>query len=223
MPVEKPDTCETCHGSGAAPGTSPKVCPDCQGRGVIAHNQGPFALSQPCPRCRGQGTIIEQPCPTCGGTGVQEQDAALQRQDPGRREGRQQIRIKGKGEAGLRGGPAGDLYVVVRVEPDDLFERRGDDLMLEVPVTVAEAALGAGVRDPHTGRRPVSLKVPARQPGRTHAARARQGRAAASRAATATCTCACVCIVPEKLTKEQKQLFEKLGDRAARPARGELG
>ncbi len=101
VPVEKPDTCDTCHGSGAKPGTTPKVCPDCDGRGSIARNLGGFAMPQTCPRCTGAGTIIESPCTTCGGSGAAAQDAPLPGQDPGRRQGRQQDPHQGQG----RGGP----------------------------------------------------------------------------------------------------------------------
>ena len=161
VPVEKPDVCATCRGSGAKPGTTPKVCPDCQGRGVIAQNQGIFALSQPCPRCRGNGTIIESPCRTCGGAGVVEQMTRYSVKIPAGVKDGTKIKLKGKGEAGVRGGPGGDLYVVTRVAASALFQRRGDDLLLEVPVTYAEAALGAGVKIPTPDGGSVSLKVPA--------------------------------------------------------------
>ncbi|HEX5643271.1 MAG TPA: DnaJ domain-containing protein, partial [Thermoleophilia bacterium] len=114
VPVDKADRCETCHGSGAKPGTTPKVCPECQGRGMVARNQGPFAMSEPCPRCHGQGTIVESPCATCHGTGVQNKTRRYNVKIPAGVKDGSKIRIKGRGEAGLRGGPAGDLYVRVR-------------------------------------------------------------------------------------------------------------
>lgn len=161
VPVEKSETCVTCHGSGAAPGTTPQVCPQCNGRGTIARNQGVFAMSQPCSRCGGAGTIIETPCATCKGTGVTQQIRRYAVKVPAGVKDGSKIRIKGRGEAGLRGGPAGDLYVVVHVREDDLFKRRGDDFILEVPVTYPEAALGATVRIPTPGGGSVALKVPA--------------------------------------------------------------
>ena len=211
VPVEKPDTCTTCHGSGARPGTTPKICPECQGRGVTALNQGPFALSQPCRRCGGAGTIIESPCGECGGSGVVQQTRHYQvKVPPGAKDGTN-IRLKGRGEAGLRGGPPGDLYVVVRVPESELFKRRGDDLVLEVPVTFAEAALGATVKIPTPGGGSVSLKVPAgSQDGRT--LRVRGKGAARLRGAGRGDLLACLrVVVPPRLTKEQRELVERFG------------
>lgn len=216
VPVEKPDTCETCHGSGARPGTTPKVCPECEGRGVIARNQGPFALSQPCPRCHGQGTIIEQPCATCHGSGVQQRTRRYNVKIPAGVKDGSKIRIKGRGEAGLRGGPAGDLYVRVHVEADDLFIRQGDDLVVEVPVTVSEAALGATVRIPTPGGGKVSLKVPAgSQDGRT--LRVRGKGMPKLKGGHGNLLVRLNVKIPRKLSKEQKQLFEKLGATFADP------
>lgn len=209
VPVEKQDTCVICHGSGAKPGTTPKVCPECQGRGMVARNQGPFALSEPCPRCHGQGTIIEQPCATCHGTGVQTRTRRYNVKIPAGVKDGSRIRIKGKGEAGLRGGPAGDLYVRVRVETDELFVRRGDDLVVDVPVTVAEAALGATVKVPTPGGGRVSLKVPAgSQDGRC--LRLRGKGMPKLKGGHGNLLVKLRVTIPAKLTREQKQLFEKL-------------
>lgn len=222
VPVEKPTTCDTCHGSGAKPGTTPKVCPECDGRGTVARNQGPFALSQPCPRCRGNGTIIESPCPACHGSGVQEKLKRYQVKVPAGVKDGSRIRIKGKGEAGLRGGPAGDLYVKVHIEPDELFDRRGDDLVLEVPVTVAEAALGANVKIPTPGGQRVSLKVPAgSQDGRT--LRLRGKGMSKLKGGHGDLLVKVRVAIPPKLNKEQKQLFEKLGKTLGDPRTAGLG
>src|SRR3954452_11317468 len=160
VPVQLELACHTCHGTGAAPGTAPKRCPECDGSGVVATSQGLFALQQPCPRCRGNGTIVETPCPTCKGSGRERRTKRYTVKIPaGVRDGTR-IKLKGKGEAGYGGAPAGDLYVVTRVEPSKLYERRGDDLVLEVPVSFDEAALGATVEIPTPDGR-VSLKVPA--------------------------------------------------------------
>jgi molecular chaperone DnaJ len=151
--------CHTCHGTGAAPGTAPKRCPQCEGTGVVATSQGLFALQQPCPTCRGNGTIVDTPCPTCHGSGRERRTKRYTVRIPAGVKDGTKIKLKGKGEAGWGGAPAGDLYVVTRVEPSKLYERRGDDLILDVPVTFGEAAMGATVEIPTPEGR-VSLKVP---------------------------------------------------------------
>jgi molecular chaperone DnaJ len=159
IPVELETTCSACHGSGAEPGTSPKICPECRGRGVVSESQGLFALSQPCPRCGGNGTVIEQPCRNCGGSGRERRTKRYTVKIPAGVKDGTKIRLKGKGEAGYSGGPPGDLIVVTRVAPSPLFKRRGSDLVLDVPVTFSEAALGASVEIPTPEGR-ISLKVP---------------------------------------------------------------
>jgi molecular chaperone DnaJ len=159
VPVEIETACHVCGGSGAEPGTAPRTCPDCGGSGVISDSQGLFALSHPCPRCRGNGVIVDTPCKTCRGTGRERVTRRYQVKVPaGARDGTR-IRLKGKGEPGRNGGPPGDLFVRVQVEPSPLYERRGSDLVLDVPVTYPEAALGATVQIP-TPEGPVALKVP---------------------------------------------------------------
>jgi molecular chaperone DnaJ len=160
VPVEVETACHVCGGSGAEPGTAPRTCPECDGSGVVSDSHGLFALSQPCPRCRGNGTIVEKPCRNCSGSGRERVTKRYSvKIPPGARDGTR-VRLKGKGEPGRNGGPAGDLYVVVGVEPSQLYERRGADLVLDVPVTYPEAALGATVEIP-TPEGPVALKVPA--------------------------------------------------------------
>jgi molecular chaperone DnaJ len=159
VPVTLELACHTCHGTGAAPGTAPKRCPNCEGSGVVATSQGLFALQQPCPVCRGNGTIVDTPCPTCHGSGRERRTKRYTVRIPAGVKDGTKIKLKGKGEAGWGGAPAGDLFVVTRVEPSKLYERRGDDLVLDVPVTFSEAALGATVEIPTPEGR-VSLKVP---------------------------------------------------------------
>jgi molecular chaperone DnaJ len=160
VPVQLELACHTCHGTGAAPGTAPVTCPECNGSGVVATSQGLFALQQPCPRCRGMGSIVETPCPTCRGGGRERRTKRYKVKIPaGARDGTR-IKLKGKGEAGFGGAPAGDLYVVTRVEESSTYERRGDDLIVSVPVSYATAALGGTVEVP-TPDGAVSLKVPA--------------------------------------------------------------
>jgi molecular chaperone DnaJ len=160
VPVELTVACSQCGGTGAEPGTAPVICPECNGRGVISESQGLFALSQPCPRCRGNGTVIEQPCKKCHGTGRERRRRTFTvKIKPGVKDGTK-IRLKGKGEVGQHGGPNGDLIVVTRVESSPTYERRGDDLVVQVPVSFPTAALGGKVEVP-TPEGTVSLKIPA--------------------------------------------------------------
>jgi molecular chaperone DnaJ len=160
VPVELTVACRECGGTGAQPGTAPVICPECNGRGVKAESQGLFALSQPCPRCRGNGTVIEKPCPNCHGSGRERRlKTYTVKIKPGVKDGTR-IRLKGKGEAGTHGGPAGDLIVVTHVAGSSTYERRGDDLIVEVPVSYATAALG-GKNEVPTPDGPVSLTIPA--------------------------------------------------------------
>jgi molecular chaperone DnaJ len=146
VPTSTP--CETCHGTGAKPGTKPVVCPVCQGRGVESQGQGLFSITQPCSRCGGTGTVIETPCPTCGGLGARRTIKRLRVNVPaGVRDG-SRVRIAGKGEAGVNGGPPGDLYVITRVADSPVFKHVGDHLEVEVPLTVPEALGGATVEVP---------------------------------------------------------------------------
>ena len=150
VPLQVPmhTTCETCHGTGAKPGTTPTVCPRCEGRGIETQGQGMFSISQPCSRCRGSGTVIEDPCPTCRGSGAVRTVKRLRVNIPaGVRDGGR-IRLAGKGEPGRRGGPAGDLYLVVHVSPSPVFTRKGENLEVEVPLSIPEALRGAEVKVP---------------------------------------------------------------------------
>jgi molecular chaperone DnaJ len=160
VPVELMTACSGCGGTGAQPGTAPVICPECNGRGVKVESQGLFALSQPCPRCRGNGTVIEQPCQKCKGSGRERRIKTYTvKIKPGVKDGTR-IRVKGKGEPGEHGGPNGDLIVLTRVTASSTYERRGDDLVVQVPVSYATAALGGSVEVP-TPEGPVSLKIPA--------------------------------------------------------------
>lgn len=156
--------CETCHGSGARPGTAPTVCPVCHGRGVESQGQGLFSISTPCSRCGGTGTIIEDSCPTCGGSGARRTIKRLKVNIPaGVRDG-SRVRIAGKGEVGANGGEPGDLFVVTRVADSPVFKHLGDRVEVEVPLTVPEALLGATVEVP-TLRGSKKLRV---APGTRH-------------------------------------------------------
>jgi molecular chaperone DnaJ len=152
--------CSTCHGSGAAPGTSPVVCPRCAGRGVLDDNQGLFSFSRACPECGGRGMKVETPCPTCRGTGSEVRPRQVKVRIPAGVDEGQRIRLKGKGGSGGMNGVPGDLFVTVHVSPHPLFGRKGRDLTLTVPVTFTEAVLGADVTVP-TLEGPVVVRMPA--------------------------------------------------------------
>ncbi|MFD4369759.1 molecular chaperone DnaJ [Rhodococcus sp. NPDC058521] len=158
--LTSPSPCTTCHGSGAKPGTSPRVCPHCNGSGVISRNQGAFGFSEPCDDCRGTGSIIDSPCGDCRGSGVTNRTRTITVRVPAGVSDGQKIRLAGQGEAGLRGAPSGDLFVTVRVRPDKVFGRNGDDLTLVVPVSYGELVLGTTVSVPTLEGR-VGVKVPA--------------------------------------------------------------
>jgi molecular chaperone DnaJ len=162
VPTSSP--CPTCHGSGARPGTAPKVCPVCQGRGVEGADQGIFSINQPCSRCHGSGTIIENPCPTCEGSGQKRSNRRLRVNIPaGVRDG-SRIKLAGKGDPGIRGALPGDLYVITRVSESPIFKWSGENLEVEVPLTIPEVLQGAVVEVP-TLAGTKRLRVP---PGTKH-------------------------------------------------------
>ncbi|HEY6054064.1 MAG TPA: molecular chaperone DnaJ [Gaiellaceae bacterium] len=211
IPVQLETACSVCGGSGAQPGTAPTICPECKGRGVKAESQGLFALSQPCPRCRGNGTVIEQPCGHCHGSGRERRTKTYTVKIPAGVKDGSRIRLAGKGEAGYGGGPAGDLFVVTRVAPSKLYERRGEaDLVVELPVSYSQAALGANLEVP-TPDGPVTLKVPAgSEDGKLLRLKGRgaprlKGSGRGDLLARVRLT------VPKKLTKKQRELLEELG------------
>jgi molecular chaperone DnaJ len=159
LTLRAPGVCDTCHGNGAKPGTQPVACPVCHGAGVTTRNQGSFSFSEPCRNCQGVGTVVEEKCPECHGTGGVTKTRTLNVRFPAGVADGQRIRLAGRGEPGERGGPAGDLFVHVKVRPDELFGRTGDDLTLTVPITFAEAVLGTDLRVP-TLDGTVTLRVP---------------------------------------------------------------
>jgi molecular chaperone DnaJ len=153
--------CPDCHGTGARAGTVPKVCPDCDGVGMRAASVGgAFTMNETCPTCRGRGLVVEDPCPTCHGSGRGLSNRTIQARIPAGVKDGQRIRLRGKGASGERGGPAGDLYVTVKVASHQLFGRKGDNLTLSVPVSFDEAALGAEIKVPTLNGSPVTVKIP---------------------------------------------------------------
>ena len=200
--------CPDCFGSGAAVGTSPQPCPECGGTGAVDEDQGFFSFSRPCPRCGGRGRIIETPCPTCSGRGSVRRPRQVKVRIPqGVRDG-QRIRVKGRGGAGSNGGPDGDLYVRVQVDPHPLFGRNGDHLTLTVPVTFAEAALGADVTVPTLEGESVTIRVP---PGTRSGQTLRvRGRGVATSRSRGDLLATIEIDVPQQLTDAERTALEAL-------------
>jgi molecular chaperone DnaJ len=209
IPVQLETACRECGGSGAKPGTAPILCPECHGRGVKAESQGLFALSQPCPRCRGNGTVIEDPCPTCRGTGRERRTKRYTVKIPAGVKDGSRIKLRGKGEAGYGGAEAGDLYVVTRVEPSKVFTRRGDDLVVDIAVPFSDAALGANAEVP-TPDGTVTVKV---KPGTVDGTLLRvkgKGAPKLKGSGRGDVLARVKLTVPKKLNKKQRELFEEL-------------
>jgi molecular chaperone DnaJ len=199
--------CSTCGGSGARPGTTPQACPTCHGTGAVARDQGMFSFSEPCDTCGGSGRVIPDPCTTCDGTGVERRTREIRARIPAGVKDGARIRLKGKGEPAPMGGEPGDLFVKVHVTAHEIFDRRGDDLLLRIPVTFAEAALGTRVTVP-TLDGSVTLKVPAgTEPGRTLRVR---GRGLPRRkGGTGDLLVTVDLVVPRKLTRTQRKMLEE--------------
>ncbi len=169
VPVTLPvtESCPTCHGSGAAPGATVSTCPECHGRGTIAFGQGSFTVNRPCPRCRGRGKIPSTPCPTCHGAGEVRTERRIMITVPSATESGSKVRLKGQGEAGPGGAPAGDLVITFQVQPDRFFHRDGLDILCEVPINMVQATLGTRLKVRTLDGKKVILRVPAgTQPGR---------------------------------------------------------
>ncbi|HEV7722430.1 MAG TPA: molecular chaperone DnaJ [Iamia sp.] len=200
--------CSTCHGDGARPGTAPKVCPQCAGQGVVADDQGPFSFSTPCPRCGGRGSVIEDPCPTCAGSGIERRPREVKVRIPAGVVDGTRIRVKGRGAPGRDGGAAGDLFVVCRVTPHDLFRVKGTNLALTVPVTFPEAVLGADIAVPTLHGGTVTVRIPAGTPtGRTFRVK---GRGVPAKAGPGDLLVTVEVAVPTKLTAAQRKVVEEL-------------
>jgi molecular chaperone DnaJ len=218
--ITGPAPCQTCHGSGAAPGTSPVTCPRCGGAGQIAVNQGPFQMAQTCPRCSGSGRIVETPCPTCGGSGAQRRTRTLQvKVPPGVRDGAR-IRLAGRGEPGRDGARPGDLYVRVRVKPHAFFGRAGANLTVDLPITYTEATLGANVEVP-TLNGPVTMKVPPGTPnGKTFRLK---GKGAPKRGGNGDLLVTVHVEVPKKVSRSERDLLRQLQEEEKESPRRRLG
>jgi molecular chaperone DnaJ len=165
--VSKPGDCDACGGSGMEPGSKMRVCPTCGGRGQVVTARGIFSIAQTCPHCQGGGRILERPCKLCRGEGRRERSSKIKLRIPPGVDTGSRLRSSGNGEAGFRGGPPGDLYVLLHLKPHEIFQREGDDLLCEVPVSFAQAALGAEIEVPTLDGK-AAIKIPAgTQPGTT--------------------------------------------------------
>lgn len=212
--------CTTCTGSGAAPGTSPRVCGVCGGRGVTDDNQGLFSFSTPCTACQGKGARIDSPCPGCRGTGVERRPREVKVRIPAGVDDAQRIRLKGRGGPGRNGGPAGDLFVECRVLPHPVFSREGLDVKIRVPITFAEAALGAEVKVPTLDGSVVTLRLKAgTQPGARQRVR---GRGIATTSSTGDLLVSFDIHVPTSMTDAERTAVEALAKVASPAPRSRL-
>src|SRR3954454_14063740 len=209
VPMSAP--CPTCRGTGAKPGTQPTVCTRCQGRGVEAESQGLFSISQPCRQCGGTGTEIKDPCPTCNGSGQTRQVKRYRVNIPAGVRNGSRVRLAGKGEPGPRGGPAGDFYVITRVGESRLFKRKGDNLEVEVPVTIVEAIRGATIEVP-TLSGSKRIRVP---PGTQHGTIQRlrgEGPPRLGGRGRGDIHYRLVIDVPHSLSREQREVVDELAN-----------
>lgn len=212
--------CSVCSGSGARPGTSPQRCPQCNGRGVVDDNQGVFAFSSPCPNCNGRGVVIEFPCGNCRGTGVQMRPREVNVRIPAGVDDGQRIRVKGRGAPGRNGGPHGDLFVVCKVTSHPVFGREGSHLTVRLPITFAEAALGADIEIPTLGGSAVTLRLkPGTQSGSRHRVK---GKGIATSKSHGDLIVTVDVIVPSSLTTDQKSVVEQLAASLSQSPRAEL-
>ena len=203
------DTCETCKGSGAKPGTSPKTCPTCSGAGTVHLRQGFFSIQQTCPNCHGTGKIIPEPCTTCSGQGKIKKQKTLEIKIPAGIDDGQRIRSSGNGEPGQNGGPAGDLYVEIRIKPHPVFQRDGGDLHCEMPISFAKAALGGEIEVPTLSGK-ASFTIPeGTQSGKTFRLRSK-GITPYRAGYAGDLFCHVVVETPVKLTERQKELLREL-------------
>lgn len=207
--IPRQETCDTCHGTGAAPGSKPTACPQCGGRGQLRYQQGFFTVARTCGQCRGTGQVIAHPCTTCRGGGRIEKERKLTVRIPAGIATGQRMRLTGEGEAGPNGGPAGDLYVVVHVQDHPFFERDGNDLHCEIPLNFPTLALGGEIRIPTLeGEQPFTLPE-GTQSGATFRLRGK-GMPDVSGRGHGDLVVTVKVLTPKKLTKEQKKLVEQL-------------
>lgn len=205
-------TCSTCAGSGSKPGTHPNTCGVCGGRGVVDDNQGLFSFSSPCRNCQGRGSVVTDPCGTCRGTGVERRPREVKVRIPAGVADGQTIKIPGRGAPGRHGGPAGDLLVEIHVRPHERFGRSGDNVTVTVPITFAEAALGAEIAVPTLDGSPVTLRLrPGTQSGSRHRVKGRGIRTSSKRSGdhSGDLIVTVEVDVPRTLSDEQRAAIEQ--------------
>jgi molecular chaperone DnaJ len=208
--IPRQETCETCHGSGAAPGSRPTTCPQCHGRGQLRYQQGFFTVARTCGQCRGSGQIVSNPCPTCRGAGRIQKERKLTVKIPAGIASGQRLRLSGEGEAGAASGPPGDLYVVIHVQDHSFFHRDGNDLHCEIPLNFTTLALGGEITIPSLEGEE-SFKVPeGTQTGSTFRLRGRGMPDVTGRSGRGDLMITVKAITPKKLTREQKKMMEQL-------------
>jgi molecular chaperone DnaJ len=208
--IPRHETCETCSGSGAAPGSSPSTCPQCRGTGQLRYQQGFFTVARTCGQCRGSGRVITKPCATCHGEGTVEQLRKLTVKIPAGIATGQRLRLVGEGEAGAHGGPPGDLYVVIQVAEHPFFHRDGNDLGCEIPVNFTTLALGGEIKVPSVLGESETFKIPeGTSTGSTFRLRGK-GMPDVSGRGRGDLLVTVKAITPKKLTREQKKLLEQL-------------
>ncbi|WP_180683213.1 molecular chaperone DnaJ [Tepidicella baoligensis] len=205
------EDCDTCHGSGAKPGTSVKTCPTCNGAGVVQMRQGFFSVQQTCPHCHGSGKVIPEPCPACNGQGKLKKHKTLEIKIPAGIDDGMRIRSAGNGEPGRNGGPPGDLFIEIRIRKHDIFERDGDDLHCQVPVSITTAALGGEIAVP-TLQGKATIEIPeGTQHGKTFRLRGRGIKGLRS-SYPGDLYCHIVVETPVKLTEHQRKLLRELDE-----------
>jgi molecular chaperone DnaJ len=207
--VEKLSHCDTCSGTGSRPGTSPVVCPQCGGSGQMRRSQGFFMISTPCSKCHGSGQFVQNPCQECGGFGKVEKRKKLTVKIPAGVDTGSRIRLRGEGEPGYLGGPNGDLYIILKVREHDMFQRHGDDVLLEHPISFSQAALGANI-EVELLEGYESLKIPSGTQSGKHFVFKGKGVKSLRVHSNGDFYVKVLVVTPTRLSNEQKQLFEQL-------------
>jgi molecular chaperone DnaJ len=203
------EECETCGGSGAKPGTQPMTCPTCGGQGQVRMTQGFFSIQQTCPKCHGSGKVVQSPCTTCNGAGRVKHQKTLSVKIPAGVDESDRIRLSGEGEAGVNGGPSGDLYVVIHIRPHEVFSREGNDLHCEMPISITKTALGGEIEIPTLDGYAKIRIPPETQTGKVFRLRGKGIKGVRSNA-HGDLLCHVVLETPVNLTPRQKELLQEL-------------